>query len=59
MIGGIGGLDAEGNPYGMDSSDSLLSSSIFGDSTSSCFDVSNLFDYNFGRGSSSFDDPFS
>ncbi|HDM8129114.1 TPA: hypothetical protein P0E14_003948 [Vibrio harveyi] len=59
MIGGIGGLDAEGNPYGMDSSDSLLSSSTFKDSTSSCFDDSNLFDDNFGCGSSSFDDPFS
>lgn len=59
MIGGIGGLDAEGNPYGIDSSDSLLSSSIFDESTSSCFDDSNLFDDNFGCGSSSFDDPFS
>lgn len=55
----IGGLDAEGNPYGIYSSDSLLSSSIFDESTSSCFDDSNLFDDNLGCRSSSFDDPFS
>ncbi|OED72172.1 hypothetical protein A141_10060 [Vibrio crassostreae ZF-91] len=47
MIGGIGGVDVEGNPFGIDSSDSFDSTSLFDDSISSLSDDSmnsSLFD---------------
>ncbi|SHO54346.1 hypothetical protein VQ7734_00060 [Vibrio quintilis] len=45
--------------YGTNSSNSLMSSSALNDTTSSCFDDSNLFDDSFGCGSSNFDGPSS
>lgn len=47
MIGGIVGVDVEGNPFGLDSSDSFDNTSLFDDSISSLSDDSmnnSLFD---------------
>ncbi|OBT31674.1 hypothetical protein [Vibrio splendidus] len=47
MIGGIGGVDVEGNPFGIGSSDSFDNTSLFDDSISSLSDDSmnsSLFD---------------
>ncbi|MGF1748476.1 hypothetical protein [Vibrio cionasavignyae] len=56
MVGGFGGVDVEGNPFGTDSSDSFDNTSVFDDSFSSLSDDSmtiSLFDDNT---SSCFDD---
>ncbi len=65
MTGGIGGVDAAGNPYGIDSSDTFDDSSLFDDTTLfedssiSSFSDTDSFDDSFGIDSSDFDDPFS
>ncbi|CAM4213528.1 hypothetical protein [Vibrio agarivorans] len=59
MVGGIGGLDVQGNPYGFDNSDDPFESSLsdpFEDDFMSTDDTSSMFDDD--SFSSSFDDDW-